>query len=464
MNETLRSAADLGKTWALYPPGVNPPSIDNIEIIRIDTDIPHTLNAVLNNTESEYLAVVPEGAVVFDNLPDKLKRIEKDFGFIYGDWIENEAGREITKEAYSGPEDITERADLGPVVIYRTADLKRIGGWDEKLKYAFDYDARLKIGEISRLYRIPEPICRFHPPQIDKSSADKLFFPGKGKFGGFSYLFLEPEEEEEIEGVFLNALKRRKAYLKGEAPPMSYEKSDSPLVSVITPVFNREKYIGLAIESVIGGELRDFEYIIIDNGSTDNTIDVVEKYAAVDKRIRLIRNNINRIAYSLNLGLKAARGKYISQLDSDDLYTPRTLKAMTEYMEDTNCALAISYYSLIDQDGNDLPEFGIIKHLEYSRNNILRVDGAGAVRMWRRSAMMQFGGFDEKDLCDYGEDYDLVLKMGEKYSIGRVHEVLYKYRRHPDNSDIKRDPLFKLRNKNLARERALARRKEMNIE
>jgi GT2 family glycosyltransferase len=136
---------------------------------------------------------------------------------------------------------------------------------------------------------------------------------------------------------------------------------------------------------------------------------------------------------------------------------------MVEFMETTNCALGISYYSLIDSEGNDLPEFGVIKHLEYNRNNILRVDGAGAVRMWRKEAILELGGFDEKELCDYGEDYDLVLKVGEKYQVGRVHQVLYKYRRHPDNSDIKRDPLFKLRNKNLARERALGRRKLLNL-
>ena len=188
---------------------------------------------------------------------------------------------------------------------------------------------------------------------------------------------------------------------------------------------------------------------------------MVEKYTK-DNRIRLIRNNINRIALSLNIAVNAARSKYISQLDSDDLYTENTLQFMIEFMEQSNSALGISYYSLINESGEDLPEFGIIKHLEYSRNNILRVDGAGAVRMWRRSAILEFGGFDEKDLCDYGEDYDLVLKVGEKYRISRVHEVLYKYRRHPDNSDVRRDPLFKLRNKNLARARALARRIALN--
>jgi hypothetical protein len=75
---------------------------------------------------------------------------------------------------------------------------------------------------------------------------------------------------------------------------------------------------------------------------------------------------------------------------------------------------------------------------------------------------LEFGGFDEKDLGGYGEDYDLVLKCGEKYEVGRVHEVCYRYRRHADNTDVTRDPEMKICNKTLARLNALKRRKRMN--
>jgi glycosyltransferase involved in cell wall biosynthesis len=317
------------------------------------------------------------------------------------------------------------------------------------------------MGELKALSYIPQVLCAQHIKDQPVNNSDKLYFPGKGKYGGFSYLYLQPDEEKEIETVFAESLRRRGAFLEGEAPLVPRQPLASPAVTIITPVFNRERFIGQAIESVLKGKFQNFEYIVIDNGSSDRTAEVVAKYTS-DPRIRLVKYNENRIAKSLNIGVRNARGKYVAQLDSDDLYTEDTLNAMVEFMEQTHCALGISYYSLIDEEGNDLPEFGEIKHLEYSRNNILRVDGAGAVRMWRKSAIMQFGGFDEKDLCDYGEDYDLVLKVSEKFQVGRVHQVLYKYRRHPDNSDIKRNPLFKLRNKNLARERALGRRKILN--
>jgi GT2 family glycosyltransferase len=91
------------------------------------------------------------------------------------------------------------------------------------------------------------------------------------------------------------------------------------------------------------------------------------------------------------------------------------------------------------------------------------VDGAGAVRVWRKSVLKEMGGFDEKELGGYGEDYDLVLKVSERYQVGRVHEVLYRYRRHGGNTDALIDNQRKIRAKSLARQNALRRRRELNL-
>lgn len=166
---------------------------------------------------------------------------------------------------------------------------------------------------------------------------------------------------------------------------------------------------------------------------------------------------------ALNKGIAQAKGRYIAQLDSDDEYTPNTLTDMVGHLEaHPKCGLAISYYELMDEAGKVLEEFGVIEHLEYNLNNILRVDGAGAVRVWRKSVIEEFGGFNEVDFPNYGEDYDLVLKVGERYHVDRVHEVCYRYRRHPGNTDALRKPVDKITAKTLARTRALARRREIN--
>ncbi len=365
--------------------------------------------------------------------------------------------------------DITERFDFGHLRAYRTAALGQLSGWDESFNSAHDYDLQLRLMEQFEILQIPQVLYDVQVSQEEREAASigasKLFFPGTGKYGGFSYLFYDKEEEKEIERACYQMLKRRGAFLDHDNQPVDYKKGERfpVLVSVVIPVYNREQFIDKAIDSVLGGTLHEIEVVVVDNGSTDGTRDVVRKIAQRDSRVRLIENDKNIIALSLNLGWRSARGKYIAQLDSDDEYLPETLKAMTDHLEShPKAALAVSYYDLMDATGNVLEEFGVIKHLEYDRNNIMRCDGAGAVRVWRRKVIEEFGGFDEKELGHYGEDYDLVLKVTEKHDLDRVHQVLYRYRRHPDNTDARRDERMKLWNKTRARQRALKRRQELN--
>ena len=365
--------------------------------------------------------------------------------------------------------DITERFDFGHLRFYRTAALKDLAGWDEGFNSAHDYDLQLRLMEswgIIHLERIFYEV-RVSEEEHEAASigASKLFFPGTGKYGGFSYLFYDQEEEAEIERACFDMLRRRGAFLEHDNREVTYgpEETFEVLASVVIPVHNRERFIRQAIDSVLGGTLREIEVIVVDNGSTDGTRDVVREIARRDGRVRLIENDKNIIALSLNLGWRAARGKYIAQLDSDDEYLPETLEAMTNHLEThPRAGLAVSYYDLMDENGQVLEEFGVIKHLEYERNNIMRCDGAGAVRVWHRKVIAEFGGFDEKELGHYGEDYDLVLKVTERYDLDRVHQVCYRYRRHPDNTDARRDERMKLWNKTLARQHALKRRRELN--
>jgi len=203
---------------------------------------------------------------------------------------------------------------------------------------------------------------------------------------------------------------------------------------------------------------------VVDNGSTDGTVKMLEAMAQQEPRVRLICNpGRNQISAALNLGVKAARGKYLSQLDSDDEYTADTLAQQVAYLEaNPACGLAISYYEVIDEDGRVLPEIGVIRHEEYDRNNILRTSGAGAVRTWHRCAIEHLGGFDERAFSSYAEDYDLILKASECYDIGRVPATLYRCRRHQTNSEQQLDVRFRAERKAEARRNAIARRQALN--
>ncbi|MBU1653011.1 glycosyltransferase, partial [bacterium] len=427
------------------------------------------LNAALPVVQGEFVVVLNPGIAVMDSFIDTIiKRGEAiaKVDYFYGDYYQiDESGEPILVASNPCPDDITEREDWGPLEFYRTEALKRIGGCDPTIRFRPEYYLRLKLTLDRPGMQISTPFCTnpYQSPETMPEAA-ALFFPGRGKLGGFSYLFMDPAEEQEIEEIFYGALQDRGAFLEQASGKVFVEPArTSPRVSVVIPVHNRANFIPLAVQSVQRGKFQDFEIVIIDNASTDDTFTVAQELAGKDKRVRVIHLETNIIARALNTGVKAARGEYICQLDSDDEYTDDTLASMVQSLdENLDWGLAISYYELMDESGKTLDDFGIIKHLEYNRNNILRVDGAGAVRCWRKAAIDEFGGFNEPDFGHYGEDYDLVLRVGERYEVGRVHEVLYRYRRHGGNSDVLRPHEMKIKNKTLARQRALERRRKLN--
>lgn len=426
------------------------------------------LNQAFRDLDGEFVVILqPHVVPTVDCLSTFSQVLNQNQGtsFVYSDyWMSD--GREV--RLIDDPGDITERQDWGQVYAVRRSVIVNKGGVDEENPAAVFYDLRLKLCDDAPAMHIPSVLYEVSaPPSQDQDvGRDVLFFPGQGQYGGFSYLFADQEETRQIEQVFYNMLKRQGAFLDKlpSIEPADKEPLKSPAVTVVIPVFNRRDFIGKAIESVLKGTFQDFELLVVDNGSGDGTCDEVLKYTK-DPRVRLLHCPKNIISKSLNTGVAAARGRYIAQLDSDDEYLPDTLKLMVERLkENPEMGLAISYYELMDERGNTLEEFGIIKHLEYNKNNILRVDGAGAVRVWRKSVLKEMGGFDEKELGGYGEDYDLVLKVSERYQVGRVHEVLYRYRRHSGNTDALIDDHRKIRAKSLARQNALRRRRQLNLQ
>ena len=292
----------------------------------------------------------------------------------------------------------------------------------------------------------------------------RWFTPESSPRKGMGYLFQNADEGEEIDRVFEREVRGRLAWLEGPAEPLRCPHADaSPVVSVVIPVHNRATFVTLAIDSLRAGTYPDFEVLVVDGGSTDGTVEAVEEIAARDPRVRLIRNPVNRIARSLNIGVRAARGRYVAQLDSDDEYVPRTLERMvSELAAHPDWGLAISYYDFIDADGATLGEYGTIRHSEYDRNAILRTNGAGAVRVWHRCVLEWLGGFDEDRFGDYAEDYDLVMRVAERWAVGRVHDVLYRCRLHGSNTEDRRSTRFRVERKSLARMIALQRRELRN--
>ncbi|MDD4279520.1 MAG: glycosyltransferase [Candidatus Sumerlaeales bacterium] len=430
------------------------------------------INWLASDSTSDYIGVMPEGLLLkpegFAEFDTRFRE-DKDAVCLYSCYEDLKPNNKFEKvQLYAHEGCPHERFDFGFLKIYRRAAIEKIGGFSTTLVHVAEYDAELKLAEIGKLDLIDKVLYSIKPITEKKDDAAStpsgLYSPGKGKLGGFSYVFYPPDLEAEVTSVFEQALKRRGAWLDKPTVPVDYKnKKYRYTCSVVIPVLNRVKFIGNAIQKVLDGTFQDFEIIIVDNGSTDGTINKVLEYVGKDPRIKLICQHGPSIAYALNTGIRMAAGKLICQLDSDDQYSNETLEKMVAAFDaNPNCGLAISYYALMEEDGTPVSGIDPVKHAGYTRNQILRRDGAGALRVFPKIVLEEMGYYDEANYGNFGEDYDMVLKVGEKYDVDRVHEVLYFYRRHPDNTDVTRDPIMKVRNKNNARLAALARRKAIN--
>ncbi|WP_308991788.1 glycosyltransferase family 2 protein [Mariniflexile litorale] len=165
-----------------------------------------------------------------------------------------------------------------------------------------------------------------------------------------------------------------------------------PLVSIITPMFNSEAFISDTIDSVINQTYKNWELLLIDDCSTDSTIQIVNPFLSKHQNIKLLKNNKNLgAAISRNKGIEAANGKYIAFLDADDLWKPKKLEIQIEFMETHNCDICFSNYEQIDETGKALnklvkalPELTYKKYLKsnYIGNltGVYNVDVLGKIK------------------------------------------------------------------------------------
>jgi len=383
----------------------------------------------------------------------------ESIGYVYGNYIEERAQGDKAVIAKTDNYDYSEASVIGPVHAMRREVFDAVGYYDSGLKYSFDYDLRLRIFERFEIARVEEPLYRVlytvsNPGLRGSANPER------------SYLDYSQEEEGEYRESCYASLKRRRAFLS--APPVRATEGTSkdpagPEISVVIPLYNREKYIGRTIESVLKSEWKRYEIIIVDNGSTDGGFEAASKYTGRGG-ITVLRSEIAcNTAAALNTGIRHARGKYICQLDSDDLYTSDALSIMYDYMESNpGFALGVSYYDCIGPDDNVLEEYCVVKHEEYDRNNILRTDGVGAARIWRRTVLEEMNGFDEINLGTYAEDYDIVLRVTEKYDILRIPYVLYHYRINHKEIGEEADYMLRHEKKTFARRSATERRQMIN--
>jgi len=142
-----------------------------------------------------------------------------------------------------------------------------------------------------------------------------------------------------------------------------------PLVSIVTPCYNCEKYIVEAIQSVLAQTYQNWEMLIVDDCSKDNSIEIVENFAKKDSRIKIVKLEQNSgAAIARNKAIELSQGEYLAFLDSDDLWFPPKLEKQLQFMLDNNSDFSFTKYEHIDENGNSLGKTAkIIKKLSYKK-------------------------------------------------------------------------------------------------
>lgn len=205
----------------------------------------------------------------------------------------------------------------------------------------------------------------------------------------------------------------------------------NPLVTVLMAVYNGEKYLREAIESILKQSLGFFEFIIVDDASTDNSRKLVESYR--DPRIRVVINPYNlRLAVSLNRGLSMARGKYIVRMDADDISHPERLEKQVAFMENhTDIGVSGSWLNCFG-DKRQLWDYPLTPGL--IQCNLLFHNQLGHSTVIMRREMMLKNGLYYNPRFKETEDYELWTRCSERFHLGNLAEVLLLYRWHQNQA------------------------------
>jgi glycosyltransferase involved in cell wall biosynthesis len=196
------------------------------------------------------------------------------------------------------------------------------------------------------------------------------------------------------------------------------------LVSIILPTFNGQKYIAQAIESCLAQTYTNFELIIINDCSQDNTLTIAEKYAAIDGRIKVITNAENQnLPKSLNIGFGHASGAYFTWTSDDNLYAPTALEKMVEELEVSGSDVVYSSYTMIDEKGVQINKYA------QRKEGLLFGCVVGPCFLYKKEVHDHLGGYNSERFR--AEDMDFWMRTVVRFSVRYMdNSALYFYRLH----------------------------------
>lgn len=214
---------------------------------------------------------------------------------------------------------------------------------------------------------------------------------------------------------------------------MSEIYKNSPEVTVLLSCYNGERWLAEAIDSVLNQTFQGFEFIIVDDGSTDNSQKIITSYAVQDPRIIFIVKSNTGLADSLNVGIRKARGKWIARLDADDICLPTRLELQLAVAKARPSAVFIGAgLFLIDEVGNASKSFSYPPRHEALLKSLTNMGSfpAHSSAFYRADIVLDIGGYRPR--IKRSQDWDLWLRLSEKGALTSIAEPLIKLRLHSD--------------------------------
>ena len=214
-----------------------------------------------------------------------------------------------------------------------------------------------------------------------------------------------------------------------------------PAISVVIPAYNAAEYLESALASVQAQTFADFEIVVVDDGSKDNTKALLDSLAAREPRLRVISRPNTGIVGALNDALAAARGEFVARMDADDLCLPQRFEKQIAFLRaHADCVCVGSAFLYIDAAGRYIKE--CTRPTDHTAIERELLSGNGGIiihpsAMFRRAAIEQVGRYREK--AQWIEDLDLYLRLAQAGRLANLPEVLFHYRFHEQSVNFTRN-------------------------
>jgi glycosyltransferase involved in cell wall biosynthesis len=213
-------------------------------------------------------------------------------------------------------------------------------------------------------------------------------------------------------------------------------------ISVLMPVYNAQPYLEKSVESILNQSFTDFEFIIINDGSTDGSLAILQQYAQKDSRIRLISRENRGLVKTLNEGLRLAKAPLIARMDADDIAAPERFALQKDFMDNNTDYICVGgRIRVIDEKGR----FLIIAatKLDHAEVELSALQGITPIchptAMLRKEQIDLIGGYQE---CDYpAEDLSLFLSLSEHGKLGNLDAIVLDYRIHNQSISTSKNAL-----------------------